>query len=94
MTIMVALSQVIPLSDFNVALGYNLSRPKQVLLTHPRTRSPARTHRRARTHTPCFPPASADVSQRAYVSQIQCMCACLRLTYPKMFFSCATAGAT
>lgn len=38
MTIMVALSWIIPLSDFNVALGYNLSRSKQVLDTHPRSR--------------------------------------------------------
>lgn len=51
MTIMVVLSQVIPLSDFNVALGYNLPHPKQVLATHPRTRFPARTHGRAHTYT-------------------------------------------
>lgn len=51
MTIMVALSQVIPLSDFNVALGYNLPRPKQVLATHPRTHLPAHTHRHAHTYT-------------------------------------------
>ena len=51
MTIMVALSQVIPLSDFNVALGYNLSRPKQVLATHPRSRLPAHKHRCTRTYT-------------------------------------------
>lgn len=58
MTIVVALSQVIPLSDFNVALGYDLSRPEQVLATHPRSRWPARTNRRTRTytHTPIIPP--------------------------------------
>lgn len=52
MTIMVALSQVIPLSDFNVALGYNLSHPKQVLPRHPRTHLLGHTH--ARTHTMFF----------------------------------------
>lgn len=65
MTIVVALSQVIPLSDFNVALGYDLSRPKQVLATHPRTRSPARTHTETYTHIhtkPCFPSAFSRCS--------------------------------
>lgn len=55
MTIMVALSQVIPLSDFNVALGYNLSHPQQVLPAHIRTHLSAHTHShmhaQARKHT-------------------------------------------
>lgn len=102
MTIMVALSQVIPLSDFNVALGYNLSHPQQVLPAHIRTHLSAHTHshmhaqarKRTHTHTQCFSSASTDVPQCAYVSQIQRMCACLHLIYPKKFFSCATTGAT
>lgn len=83
MTIVVALSRVIPLRDFNVALGYNLSHPKQVLATHPRSRSPARTHRRTCTHTSrVFPPLQQmfcsapmchrySVCVRVYISCIQ-----------------------
>lgn len=86
MTIVVALSQVIPLSDFNVALGYDLSRPEQVLATHPRSRWPARTHRRTRTYTHTnrvFPPlqqmfrcvhmchTDTSVCVRVYISCVQ-----------------------
>lgn len=64
------------------------------LHTHAPARPRVHTDVHARTHKPCFPSASADVPQRAYVSQTQHMCACLHLIYPKMFFSCAMAGAT
>lgn len=77
--IMVALSQVIPLSDFNVALGYNLSRLKQVLPTPPTPPPHTHTHWSACMHTKFFS-TSADVSS---VNVCQRASACLHLIYPK-----------
>lgn len=68
MTIVVVLSRVIPLSDFNVALGYNLSRPKQVLATHPRSHSPC-TYTQTHTHKPCF-----------FLGFSRCFAACICVT--------------
>lgn len=74
MTIMVVLSQIILLSNFNAALGYDLSHHKQVLLKHPRTHLHACTHTHVHARTKCFLLASADVPHCAHVSQIQAVC--------------------
>lgn len=64
------------------------------LHTHAAASLHVHTYECTRIHTSrVFPPLQQMFRGRAYASQIQRMRACLHLMYPKMFFSCAAAGA-